>query len=130
MRPTKYNEEILEKARDYIDNFYPDGVTEILPTIAGLATRLGVRRNTIYDWMSHEDKEEFSNIAERIMTMQEQMLVTGGLTNKFSSVITKLMLTKHGYTDKTETKDTTKKSVEDLSDEELDEFIAARAKQI
>jgi hypothetical protein len=39
---------------------------------------------------------------------QERQLISGGLTNEFNSAITKMMLTKHGYTDKTETDITTK----------------------
>jgi len=38
----------------------------------------------------------------RVESTQERKLVTGGLEGKYNPAITKMMLTKHGYSDKVE----------------------------
>ena len=73
-----------------------------LPSVAGLAGYLKVGRNTIYDWASQEDKTEFSNIIELILSEQEQRLTSNGISGEYNSVIAKLLMTKHGYSDKQE----------------------------
>lgn len=97
-RPTKYNANILKRTKEYLNNYMDDG--DIIPSVAGLSCVLGIGRNTIYDWATHEEKAEFSNILDKIHAKQEQKLLMGGLTGDFNSTITKLMLTKHGYSDK------------------------------
>jgi len=103
-RPTKYNDEILEKAKDYVANHknYDDPV----PIVAGLALLLGVRKSTIYDWATQEDKKDFSDTLAALQQKQEHVLVSKGITNEHNAVITKLMLSNHGYTDKKEIKQT------------------------
>ena len=108
-RPSKYSEELLEKARDYADNFEEYG--DLIPTVAGLACELKVSRETIYDWASHEDKKEFSDIVCDIMSSQERKLVNGGIGNTFNAMITKLMLSKHGYSEKQEIDVTSREEV-------------------
>ena len=127
-RPTKLDDEIIEKARAYIEGFIPTPFHAI-PMLAGLAKHLGVSRSTIHKWIDEGRNEEFSDIANQIMTEQELMLASGGLMGTYHATMAKLLLSKHGYTDKVETKDTTKKAVDDLTDEELDEYIAERIKQ-
>jgi len=97
-RPTKYNEDILTKSKEYLSNYAELG--DPVPTIAGLACELNVSRGTLYDWAAEEEKEEFSNILEAIMAKQERVLAGKGLTGDFNPNITKMMLTKHGYSDK------------------------------
>lgn len=99
-RPTLYTDELVEKAEDYSVNF--DSYGDPVPTIAGLACELDVRRETIYAWSKDENKPEFSNIYNRIMEFQERRLVSGGLVGGFNPAVTKMMLTKHGYSDKVE----------------------------
>ena len=97
-RPTKYNKDILTKSEEYLFNYEVLG--DPIPTIAGLACELKVSRGTLYDWAAEEGKEEFSNILEAIMAKQERVLANKGLTGDFNPNITKMMLTKHGYSDK------------------------------
>lgn len=98
-RPTDYKEpDTLVSALDYLKNFEKEG--DVIPTIEGLAFKLDVARKTIYDWASQEDKKEFCNIVEQILSFQAKTLVNKGLTGDFNSNIAKLMLTKHGYSDK------------------------------
>ena len=61
---------------------------------------LDITRSTLYAWAKDEDKKEFSDILERINTVQECVLVNNGLTGKFNSTITKFILGKHGYHDR------------------------------
>jgi len=100
-RPTIYTPEFLELAHSYINDFKSTEDTPI-PMIVGLAKHLGIARSTIYAWAEEEGKEEFSDILEEIMESQELILFAGGLTNKFNATMTKLGLTKHGYSDKQE----------------------------
>lgn len=95
-RPTKYNEQILEKAQEYLVNYkeYDDSV----PSAVGLACALDISRSTLYAWA--EEHDEFSYILSKVNETQERKLLTGGLEGDFNSNIVKLMLGKHGYSDK------------------------------
>lgn len=101
-RPTDYTEELMQKALDYIESC-PD----VVPSVVGLCLHVGIGKTTAYRW-AEEGKEEFRDILDFVNNQQERKLLVGGLTNEFNSAITKMMLTKHGYTDKTETDITTK----------------------
>jgi len=97
-RPTKYNDEMVTLAEDYIVNFGEYG--DAVPTIAGLACELGISRDTVYAWMAEPEKQAFSDIAKQLMTHQERKLTNGSLSNQLNPMIAKLMLSKHGYSDK------------------------------
>ncbi len=100
-RPTSLTPGLIEKAQDYLDN-YPD-LDELVPTVAGLSLHLGVSRKIIYVWEESEQTPvTFLHILEAIKAKQETRLVNGGLGNQFNSTIAKMMLTKHGYSDKQE----------------------------
>jgi hypothetical protein len=103
-RPTIYSEEILEKAREYLEVLPED---EVIHSVEGLSDFLGVHRDTIYDWCSQDDKEEFSYIVNRMMMRQGKNLINGSLTRKLEPRTSGMMLGKHGYTTKTETDITT-----------------------
>ena len=100
-RPTDYNDSILEKANDYLENY--ESYEDVIPSVAGLASVLGIARSTVYDWAKQEEKKEFSDILQEILSKQERVLINKGLTGDFNSNITKLALGKHGYSDKQET---------------------------
>lgn len=91
--------ECLEKAREYLNGGY-ESVGEVIPNIAGLACYLGKARSTVYEYA--EKSKEFSDILEAILSLQESKLLNNGLKGDFNSTIAKLILTKHGYTDKQE----------------------------
>lgn len=98
-RPTDYGPHILELAQEYIDHLPKD---EVIHSIEGLSTYIDISRNTIHTWDGQVDKPEFHDIVEKIRKLQSQELFTNGLKGTFNSSITKLMLTKHGYSDKVE----------------------------
>jgi len=99
-RPQEYNEKVLEQTKDYLENFRVYG--DVIPSVAGLALHLNKARSTVYEWRQHEDKQEFADILHNILSLQEKLLINNGLTGEFNSNITKLVLGKHGYTDKTD----------------------------
>ena len=90
----KTEPELLEECRRYLKDF------NTLPSIAGLAVRLDVNRDTLQTWAKDEDKPEFSDIYGKLMAMQEDELIRNGLMGHFNASITKMILTKHGYSDK------------------------------
>jgi len=99
-RPSKYNEDTLRLSREYLVKYKNLG--EKIPSVAGLAVYLGVRRETIWSWGIQDNKPEFSNLLDDLQAEQEKMLLTNGLSGDFNSTITKLVLTKHGYHEKKE----------------------------
>lgn len=68
-----------------------------IPTIEGLALKLGINKSTIYDWESQEDKTEFSNDINRLRAKQAERLLNKGLSGDYNPTIAKVLLTKHGY---------------------------------
>lgn len=92
-RPSKYNKEVLEKAKKYTKEY-----ESVIPSAAGLARSLGVAKSTVYKWA--EENKDFSDALGAIQTEQEFVLVEKGLTKEFDSGLTKLMLHNHGHSDK------------------------------
>ena len=88
-----------EAAKEYIDGGYMTH-GHAIPSIAGLALVLGVSRKVIHEWANNVDS--FRDIVDKLLTNQEQALLSNGLAGTFNPSITKLILTKHGYTDKIE----------------------------
>lgn len=100
-RPTKYTPELLTNAEEYVDGgFLMDG---LIPTIEGLSLVLGVARETCHVWRHEEGKEEFSNILDKLLSKQSSMVINGALGNDYNATIAKLLLGKHGYSEKTQT---------------------------
>lgn len=93
MRPTKYSDEMLERAQGYVID--PTGH---VPTVAGLARFLNVSRETMYEW--GRVHPEFSDTLSALMDEQQEKLIQGGLGGDFNATIAKLMLANHGFHDK------------------------------
>lgn len=96
--PTTYSQEIMDKTYDYIDNF-DTKYNQAIPSVAGLSRVIGKCRYTIYQWARHEEKE-MKDALEALSAKQEEILLTKGLTNDFNPSVTKMCLTRHGYTDR------------------------------
>lgn len=99
-RPTDCTPELIQKAKDYIDGGYEDE-GDLIPSIAGMACSIGMHRDTLHTWAKEKD-HPFSDIYKDVMQKQERKLVNGGLGGDFTPAITKMILTKHGYSDKIE----------------------------
>lgn len=92
--------DLIEPAWKYVNEDYAnDG--SVIPTAAGLAVYLGVSRRMINQWAT--DVDEFALIHEALMAKQEKLLVANGLMGEYNSTLAKLILSKHGYSDKQET---------------------------
>jgi hypothetical protein len=118
-RPTEYSLEILESAKAYLDScqdteeqqviglsakgteLYKQKLKVNLPSIEGLALYLHVHKDTLYEW--EKIHPEFSDVLGDIRAKQADRLINNGLSGDYNPTIAKLLLTKHGYSDKTET---------------------------
>ena len=93
--PSKYNTRTVRKAREYINGKY-----KTIPTIAGLCVHLGIARNTLYEWLKQEDKEELKDTISNMADLREELLLDGSLRGELNSNISKLVLmTNHGYSE-------------------------------
>lgn len=108
-RPTNHSEELEEQAWEYIKNFREHGHT--VPSVVGLCKVINRSKSIVYDWAKNKIGQ-FSDIIESIAESQEIELCNNGLKGDFNSTITKLMLTKHGYSDKQEIDQDTRLIVE------------------
>ena len=112
-RPTILDDTLLQKAQTYIHCYKQLG--DVIPSVAGLACFIGVTRETIYDWSRKGGS--FSDIHREIMQTQERELTAGALRGTYNPAITKLLLTKHGYSDKV---DQTNRNVDMTHEQWLD----------
>lgn len=99
-RPTLYTKKLVEEAWKYVNGGWQEAGDPV-PSVAGLACEIGIRRETCHAWAKDENKE-FSNILGEIAAIQERSLLRGGLQGDFNPSITKMMMTKHGYSDRVE----------------------------
>lgn len=104
-RPTDCTPGLIEKAWEYIGNDKEKNYQfhqHVVPSIVGLCRVINISRSAIYRW-AEEEGNEFKDILEEIMDSQHFELANKGLAGDTNAAITKLMLTKHGYSDKQET---------------------------
>jgi len=101
-RPSKYSQDFVQKAKEYCDSFDIRDVNdnfekigEIIPTIEGLALKLGVSTDKVYKYKN--EYEEFRNTLEKIEQKQVVMLINFGVAGKFHYGMVKLLLSSHGY---------------------------------
>lgn len=111
-RPTDYSPEMLARAEAYLQECQDEEVEREgrnadhvvykikakLPTKGGLARFLGVHRDTLYEWAKLHP--EFSDVMESLAAEQEDRLINSGLSGDYNPTIAKVLLTKHGYSDK------------------------------
>jgi len=100
---SKYTPELLVAAQLYAD-CYETIYGEVVPSFAGLAVVLKVRKATLNTWKNDKTKREILEIFDQIENKQEVLLLNKGLIGKFNSSISKLILGKHGYHDKQDNK--------------------------
>ena len=114
-RPPILNEELINLAKEYRDNWNTIFEGDVVPTIEGLALHVGIHRDTIYDWVGQENKDDmktrFSDIVKETFQKQGKLLVNKGLEGKFAPKIAGILLSKHDYR---EAKEVTGKDGKDL----------------
>lgn len=98
-RPSKYDEAMLDKAKLYVTGGF-EMAGDVVPTIAGLACYLKISRETCHVW--GREKKDFSDMLDDLLAKQERLLANQSLVGNFNPTISKLMLAKHGYTEKQE----------------------------
>lgn len=109
-RPTKLNEELMLKAEGYLstcedevhhtDKGAVSYVEVNLPSIVGFAKYLGIHKDTVYDWVKHNNS--FSDLVKEVLAEQEIRLLNKGLGGLYTSKALGALLSKHGYVEKTE----------------------------
>ena len=100
-RPTKYDETIIPKTIDYMNNY--DDYHDVFPSVEGLAVALGVGRKTIYRWEEDPRKEDFRHTLDALRTQGIRVLFNKGLKNEANAMMCKLALGNHGITEKIQT---------------------------
>lgn len=126
MRPIQYTEAIVTNGWVYVNSCedevrsvvsgesekftaYKEKLKVNLPTIEGLAVYLGIHKDTVYDW--EKKYPEFSDVTNALRGKQAKELINKGLSGDYNPIIAKLLLMKHGYTDKSEIDQTVKGSI-------------------
>jgi len=111
-RPVEYTPNHLEKAKEYLSKCEDTeriietksgGFIKLnvdLPSLVGLADYLDIARATVYEWQDTYD--EFSDICDKVLQEQYKRLTNNGLAGTYNPTIAKLLLTKHGLSDKVE----------------------------
>jgi len=99
-RPTKMSPELLKMAQQYVADNDTMNPTTLLPTIERLSIILDVHKDTLYEW-EKEDKG-FSDVLRKLRAAQADKLLQNSLIGRYNAVITKLMLSKHGYVEQTQ----------------------------
>lgn len=143
-RPTKLTKELVEKAKTYLATC-EDTIIETekggisytdvnLPMVADLALFLGINKDTVYEWCKGEEELNtiFSDIVKEVNHEQEKRLVNKGAGGIYAPKIVGMLLSKHGYSEKTEIDHTNKgdkfESKGDIDLDELAREMAARLK--
>lgn len=112
-RPTKLTQEIVDKARRYIEVEIMHGgeYAGDLPTVAGLAIYLKVARSSIYEWADDKKSKlgsQFSDTLEAILARQQYMLQGKALKGEYNAAIAKMLLNvNHDMVERTKTDVTT-----------------------
>lgn len=101
-RPSEYTEEVVNLALGYVSD--DESVNYIsyshaIPSIVGLCRVINRARSTVYLW-SADINNQFSDILPAINEFQELTTLNGSLTGELNPQIGKLVLGKHGYSDK------------------------------
>jgi hypothetical protein len=74
-RPTKYIPSLVKKIDEYITEAVPENMK--IPTIEGLALKLGVNRDTLYDWA--KKYPDFSDTIKALKLKQKEHLTEIGI---------------------------------------------------
>jgi hypothetical protein len=89
-RPTKYKPEIITKINEYLEEAIPQNMK--IPTVEGIALKLGISRDTLYEWA--DKYPEFSDTFERLKMMQKEHLTEIGIFGgkEINATIVQLLL--------------------------------------
>lgn len=100
-RPTTWSKALEKKAWDYVNGGWQE-VGHVFPSAVGLCSYLNRSKTRIYEWAKDEDKQ-FRDILSKINQEQEIVAWNRGMVGDYNANLVKLLLGKHGYSDKLET---------------------------
>lgn len=97
-RPTICTPEFIQKAQDYVNGGWEEE-DHAFPSVVGLINVLDIARSTVYRW-AESDGHVFKDILEKIHANQELVTLNRSIKGDYNAAIAKLVLGKHGYSDK------------------------------
>ena len=97
-RPTKYNDEVLAKAKEYLEAWEELG--DYIPQLAGLSEHCQISETSRKKYEA--ENEEFATVCARVRARQQRVLINKGLSRQSEASLSKLLLMKHGYSDRVE----------------------------
>jgi len=99
-RPLSYTPQHLEKALDYLENWKALG--DVIPQVASLAVHCDIGITALYQWIKRPELAEFAKVHARVMAQQQIELINKGLDRTHDVSLSKLLLNKHGFSDRQE----------------------------
>ena len=89
-KPTKYNEKIIEKTKEYLKGAIPENMD--IPTVEGLSVYLDIGLRTLYTW--GKKYKRFGTLLKAIKTKQKLCLMQIGIFGgkEINATIVALML--------------------------------------
>ena len=100
-RPTTWSKALEKKAWEYVNGGWQEA-GHAFPSAVGLCSYIDRSKSIIYDWAKDENKQ-FSDILDKINQEQEIVAWNRGMVGDYNANLVKLLLGKHGYSDKLET---------------------------
>lgn len=97
-RPTKFNDEVLAKAKEYLEAWEELG--DYIPQLAGLSEHCQISETSRKKY--EKENEEFATLCARVRARQQRVLINKGLSRESEASLSKLLLMKHGYSDRVE----------------------------
>lgn len=74
-RPTLYTPEAIDEINTYLKEAVPENMA--IPTVEGIALRLGITRETLYEW--GRVHPEFSDTLAKLKMLQKEALIKTGI---------------------------------------------------
>ena len=74
-RPTLYTPQVIVEMNEYLQEAIPQNMK--IPTIEGIALKLGISRDTLYEWAKKH--KEFSDTLEELKMRQKESLTEIGI---------------------------------------------------
>jgi hypothetical protein len=89
-RPSDYTPEVINKINEYLEFAIPEN--QELPTVEGIALKLGINRDTVYEWAKVHP--EFSDTLEELKLRQKEILIEIGIFGgkEINATIVQLLL--------------------------------------